>query len=169
MPWALSDWTEWSTLFISAPVRWAKCVLLTSHSSFYYQREWLLSQRLDPRTKCTEDNSEFLALPSHLCKSQSLSDSLSEVSRPYPIVFCSGLPCQAVPRFWNHQKRKRNFCTSKHHSRFCPCPPSPPFCSLNFFAQTIIILNSLSFSILICRIYMIVKVPIHLKSTLKYP
>lgn len=168
MPWALPDWTEWSTLFISAPVRWAKCVLLTSHSSFYYQRgSCLKGLILGQNAQKTTVN--FLLYPLISASPSPCQTRPQKSQGPTRLYFVLGFPAQAVPRFWNHQKRKRNFCTSKHHSRFCPCPPSPPFCSLNFFAQTIIILNSLSFSTLICRIYMIVKVPIHLKSTLKYP
>ena len=135
MPWALSDWTEWSTLFISAPVRWAKCVLLTSHSSFYYQREWLLSQRLDPRTKCTEDNSEFLALPSHLCKSQSLSDSLSEVSRPYPIVFCSGLPCPSSAKVLEPSKKEEELLHLQASLQILPLPSIPTLLLSEFFCS----------------------------------
>lgn len=154
MPWAvlqaLPD--EQSEAFISAPVQWAKCILLTSHSGFYYQREWLLSQSLDPRTKCTE-YSNFLLYPLISASPNPCQTHPQKPQGPTWLYFVLGFPAQAVPGFWNHQERKRNFCTSKHHSRFCPCPPSPPFCSLNFFAQTIInILNSLRFSILIYRI-----------------
>lgn len=49
---------------------------------------------------------------------------------PMLLYPAQGSPTQAVPRFWSNPEGKRNFCTSEHHSRFCPC-----FCSLNFLLR----------------------------------
>lgn len=132
---ALPAWTEWSMLFISAPVQWAKCMLLTSHRSFYYQREWLLSQRLDPTTKCTENNSEFLALPSHLCKSQCLSDSPSEDSRPYLTVFCSGFPCPGSARILEPSRKEEELLNLQASLQILPLPSIPTLLLSEFFCS----------------------------------
>ncbi|XP_044890033.1 uncharacterized protein LOC123379195 isoform X6 [Felis catus] len=66
---------------------------------------WLLISTLEPRTKWEENDSEFLgAIPSHLCKSQSLRHSPSGVSRT---IFHQDFPTQAVPRLGNYQEVTR--------------------------------------------------------------
>lgn len=120
-------------LFISAPFQWAKCVLLTPRSSFCYQGLWPFVSSLDPKTKWKEDNSGFLgSAPSHLCKSQCLPDSPSEVSRPYVIVSCPGLPYPGSAKILEQSRREEELLYHRASLQILPL-----LLLSEFFAQTI--------------------------------